>query len=50
MELKMEKDSNSKELMEEIAREKVQKLRELSPLWEMIEDGIDLKSITWTGH
>ena len=27
--------------------EKVNKLRELSPLWEMAQEGIDLKSITW---
>ncbi len=29
---------------------KVNKLRELSPLWEMIQEGIDLDSIEWTGH
>lgn len=28
----------------------VNKLREMSPLWEMIQDGIDLKSIEWTQH
>ncbi len=28
----------------------VERLRELSPLWEMHQDGIDLKSIQWTGH
>jgi cysteine desulfurase len=28
----------------------VGKLREMSPLWEMVQDGIDLKSIKWTGH
>ena len=27
---------------------KVNKLRELSPLWEMKQEGIDLKSIEWT--
>jgi cysteine desulfurase len=26
------------------------KLRELSPLYEMVKDGIDLKSISWAGH
>ena len=26
------------------------KLRELSPLWEMYQDGIDLESIQWTEH
>lgn len=25
-------------------------LRELSPLWEMVQDGIDLNSIKWSGH
>ena len=28
----------------------VQKLRELSPLWEMAQEGIDLKSIEWAAH
>jgi cysteine desulfurase len=26
----------------------VKKLRDLSPLWEMVQEGIDLKSIQWT--
>ncbi|KAI8615599.1 cysteine desulfurase [Chytriomyces sp. MP71] len=30
--------------------EKVGRLREMSPLWEMVQDGIDLKSIEWTQH
>lgn len=25
-------------------------LREMSPLWEMVQEGIDLKSINWTQH
>ncbi len=28
----------------------VKKLRDLSPLYEMVKEGIDLKSIAWTGH
>ncbi|KAJ3207240.1 cysteine desulfurase [Dinochytrium kinnereticum] len=28
----------------------VNKLREMSPLWEMVQEGIDLKSIQWTQH
>lgn len=28
----------------------VRKLRDLSPLYEMVKEGIDLKSIAWTGH
>lgn len=27
----------------------VNRLRELSPLWEMVQEGIDLKSIEWSG-
>jgi cysteine desulfurase len=29
---------------------KVNKLREMSPLWEMAQEGIDLKSIQWAAH
>ncbi|EFN75649.1 Probable cysteine desulfurase, mitochondrial [Harpegnathos saltator] len=28
----------------------VKRLRDMSPLWEMVEDGIDLKTIKWTQH
>lgn len=28
----------------------VEKLREMSPLWEMVQEGIDLKSIQWAQH
>lgn len=28
----------------------VMRLREMSPLWEMVQEGIDLKSIKWTQH
>ncbi|GFN86005.1 cysteine desulfurase, mitochondrial [Plakobranchus ocellatus] len=30
--------------------EHVKRLREMSPLWEMVQEGIDLKSIKWTQH
>jgi cysteine desulfurase len=30
--------------------DKVTRLRELSPLWEMHQEGVDLKSIEWTAH
>merc|ERR1712071_382175 len=30
--------------------QQVTKLREMSPLWEMVQEGIDLKSIKWTQH
>lgn len=29
---------------------KVSKLREMSPLWEMVQEGIDIKSIKWAEH
>ncbi|XP_001624644.3 cysteine desulfurase, mitochondrial [Nematostella vectensis] len=28
----------------------VKRLREMSPLWEMVQEGIDLKSIQWSQH
>jgi len=28
----------------------VNRLREMSPLWDMVQDGIDLKTIQWTQH
>jgi cysteine desulfurase len=31
-------------------KDRVAKLRELSPLWEMFKDGIDIGSIQWTAH
>ncbi len=31
-------------------KDRVAKLRELSPLWEMYRDGVDLSSIRWTAH
>jgi cysteine desulfurase len=31
-------------------RHNVTKLRELSPLWEMYQDGIDLSTIQWAAH
>lgn len=34
----------------EYIRKAVKKLRDLSPLWEMYKDGIDLKSIEWAAH
>lgn len=29
---------------------RVSKLREMSPLWEMVQEGIDIKSIQWSDH
>ena len=31
-----------------LLEEKVEKLRELSPLWEMVQEGVDLSSIQWS--
>lgn len=31
-------------------KENVTKLRELSPLWEMFKDGVDLSTIQWAAH
>ena len=33
-----------------LVKEAVTKLREMSPLWEMFKEGIDLKSIQWSEH
>ena len=33
-----------------LVREKVEKLRELSPLWDMYKDGIDLNTVVWAAH
>ncbi len=34
----------------ELLKQKVGKLRELSPLWDMYKDGIDLSTIQWAAH
>ena len=31
-------------------KENVGRLREMSPLWEMAQEGIDIKQIAWAGH
>jgi len=33
-----------------LLHEKIDKLRDLSPLWEMYKDGIDLASVKWAAH
>jgi len=33
-----------------LLRDRVAKLRDLSPLWEMYKDGVDLNTIQWTAH
>lgn len=34
----------------ELLRTKIGKLRELSPLWEMVQDGVDLNTVQWAAH
>ncbi len=33
-----------------VLRERIGKLREMSPLWEMYKDGIDLNAVQWAAH
>jgi cysteine desulfurase len=33
-----------------LIRSKIEKLRALSPLWDMYKEGIDLKTVQWTEH
>ncbi len=33
-----------------LIKKAIERLRNLSPLWEMMQQGIDLKSIKWSGH
>ena len=33
-----------------VLKDRVAKLRELSPLWEMYQDGVDLSTIQWAAH
>jgi len=33
-----------------LLHEKIGKLRELSPLWEMFKEGIDLNTVQWAAH
>ncbi|AYQ56701.1 Cysteine desulfurase IscS [Bathymodiolus thermophilus thioautotrophic gill symbiont] len=33
-----------------LVREKVEKLRDLSPLWDMFKEGIDLSKVEWAAH
>lgn len=34
----------------ELTVKHVETLREMSPLWEMVQEGIDIKSIQWSQH
>jgi cysteine desulfurase len=33
-----------------LLRERIGKLREMSPLWEMYKDGVDLNTVQWAAH
>jgi cysteine desulfurase len=33
-----------------LLHEKIQKLRDLSPLWEMFKDGVDISQVQWAAH
>ncbi|MCK2096683.1 IscS subfamily cysteine desulfurase [Thauera aromatica] len=33
-----------------LLHDKIGKLRELSPLWEMVQDGVDLDAVQWAAH
>ena len=33
-----------------LLREKIGKLRDLSPLWEMVQEGVDLNTVQWAEH
>src|SRR6266568_3313510 len=33
-----------------LLKERIGKLREMSPLWEMYKDGIDLNTVQWAAH
>jgi cysteine desulfurase len=33
-----------------LLKERIQKLRDMSPLWEMFKDGVDLNSVQWAAH
>ena len=37
------------ELGDEVGDE-VLRLREMSPLWEMVQEGVDLSQVKWTMH
>ena len=34
----------------DVVRNAITKLREMSPLWEMYKDGVDLEKVEWVHH
>ena len=33
-----------------LLKERIQKLRDMSPLWEMFKDGVDISKVQWAAH
>ncbi|MEI7669820.1 MAG: aminotransferase class V-fold PLP-dependent enzyme, partial [Pseudomonadota bacterium] len=33
-----------------LVKSSINRLREMSPLWEMVQDGVDISKIEWAGH
>jgi len=33
-----------------LVKESINRLREMSPLWEMVQEGVDISKIEWAGH
>ena len=52
MDIKLSLNSTEEEIDYAITtiRANVGKLRDLSPLWEMYKDGVDLSTIQWAAH
>jgi cysteine desulfurase len=34
----------------QLLKERIQKLRDMSPLWEMYKDGVDISKVQWAAH
>jgi hypothetical protein len=43
-------DRRRNRLRDHTLKDRVAKLRELSPLWDMYKDGIDISTIQWAAH
>jgi cysteine desulfurase len=33
-----------------LVKQQVNKLRDMSPLWDMVKEGIDLNTVQWAAH
>jgi len=45
-----QKDRRGQETDIQTHQQKISKLRELSPLWEMVQEGVDLSTVQWAAH